>query len=178
MLLWHSSTCREECNKVHLPACLLCLPSGFTFLRETAAGKIIKFAQTLYQRIIKMCSRGGSIAYVVGRNALSGELTAEPKCQVRNASHFIKMLISQRNFARTATHLINLKRDNFRAQPSRWMRVDSQQAIRGSQTLLACSLLLFGRSELRGHVIACEPSRHKKPSEKTMHALSRALRQK
>lgn len=126
--------------------------SSHTRHDHAAEGKTNKFAQTLYQRIIKLRS-------VVGRHTNDG-LTADPKCEVRNASHFIKMLIFRQNFAHTVIHLINLKRDNFRAQPSGWMWVDSQQAIRGSQTLLACLILLFGRSKLRGHVIACEQTRH------------------
>lgn len=54
----------------------------------------------------------------------------QPKGAKSEMRHFIKMLIFQQNFAHTVIHLINLKRDNFRARSSGWMRVDGQHPLK------------------------------------------------
>lgn len=78
--------------------------------------------------------------------------------------HFIKMLIFEQNFAHTVIHIINLKRDNFRARSSGWMRVDGQHPLKlpgAGSYVCYYYCVLWGHSELRGHVIACKQTRNK-----------------
>lgn len=95
--------------------------------------------------------------------------------------HFIKMLIFEQNFAHTVIHIINLKRDNFRARSSGWMRVDGQHPLKlpgAGSYVCYYYCVLWGHSELRGHVIACKQTRNKtlsntKEAEKNTRALER-----